>query len=77
MQAMDLCKWKVISSILCLNSMGQINLEHFTPYAQGFVFNPLPKLLHPVLVAVFQLPAPQWAFQQANNNRESVAEVIL
>lgn len=50
--------------------MAQISLEQFIPRAQGFVFNPLPKLLHPLLVLL-------WAIQQADNNYRSLVEVIL
>lgn len=57
--------------------MAQINLEQFIPRAQGFVFNPLPKLLHPLLVADFQLLVLLWAIQQADNNYRSLVEVIL
>lgn len=57
--------------------MAQINLQQFIPRAQGFVFNPLPKLLHPLLVADFQLLVLLWAIQQADNNYRSLVEVIL
>lgn len=56
--------------MLSKNSTGQINLEQFIPYAQGFVFNPLPKLLYPLLVADFQLLVLLWAIQRAKQLQE-------